>query len=181
MHDLILLLTTRHGRRRTNVGALGVFPRYLSHVRKQNIDTSRTRETKDHYNIDYKIYELILGSTMTYSCAFFEDGVEKLDLAQMNKISTTIKRLKIPSSKTSVLDIGCGWGSITREISKKLNVDIEGISISQEQINYCINQSLVIKDISRVTPRYRLADYTSLINDPLAKYDRRGGVSCIPI
>ena len=172
LHDLILLLTTRHGRRRTNVGVLGVFPRYLSHVRKQKLDTSKTRETKNHYDIDYKIYELILGSTMTYSCAFFEDGIETLDQAQRNKISTTIERLKIPSSKTSVLDIGCGWGSITREISKKSNVDIEGISISQEQINYCLSQSSVIKDISRVNHRYRLADYTSLINDPLAKYDR---------
>ena len=53
-----------------------------------------------------------------------------------NKINHIIKKLNLrPGQK--VLDIGCGWGSLAIDIAKSANCEVTGITLSQNQFNYC--------------------------------------------
>ena len=38
-----------------------------------------------------------------------------------------------------VLDIGCGWGSLSRYMTENFGCSIKGISLSEEQIKFCEN------------------------------------------
>lgn len=80
------------------------------------------------------MFESFLSADMTYSCAIFsaEEGglegdlvqrtikpkkdVDELEIAQMRKLRTIIKRARI-SKGDRVLEIGSGWGSFAIEVS----------------------------------------------------------------
>jgi cyclopropane-fatty-acyl-phospholipid synthase len=94
-----------------------------------------TRKSADHYNVESKIYELILDREFFYTCAFFENETMSLDDAQFNKVDTIVSRMQLPQENASLLDIGCGWGSMMRRTVKTLNkVDVTGISYAENQV-----------------------------------------------
>ncbi len=70
-----------------------------------------TRRVKQHYDLDSKIYEMILDPKMLYTCAFFLHESDTLESAQQNKIEAAIERMSLPALRAQVLDIGCGWGA----------------------------------------------------------------------
>ena len=89
-----------------------------------------------HYDLSDELYDLFLDDTRQYSCAYFEDSNNSLKQAQINKMNRLSDKLLL-NSKDSILDIGCGWGSLSLHISNKYNCKVKGISLSQEQIKYC--------------------------------------------
>jgi len=54
---------------------------------------------------------------MVYTCAFFSDGTESLEIAQQHKLAAAIARMELPSGVAKILDIGCGWGAIGKQRS----------------------------------------------------------------
>lgn len=98
---------------------------------------SRSRSfqvAEKHYNFDNAVFERMLGPTMTYSCAYWR-GAGDLDGAQLAKMDLICRKLKLEPGMT-VLDIGCGWGSLAKYMSEKYGVKASGISVSREQIQY---------------------------------------------
>ena len=89
-----------------------------------------------HYDLSDELYDLFLDDTRQYSCAYFEDPNDSLKQAQLNKMNRLSDKLLL-NSKDNVLDIGCGWGSLSLHMSDKYKCKIKGISLSQEQIKYC--------------------------------------------
>ena len=63
-----------------------------------------------HYDLPRQLYEHMLGSTMIYSCGYFK-GTESLDTAQIQKMDLIARKMKLEPGMT-VLDIGCGWGTL---------------------------------------------------------------------
>lgn len=92
-------------------------------------------DIKFHYDIGNKLYENMLGKSMLYSCAYFYKQGLSLDEAQYAKLDLIAKKLNLKEGMR-VLDIGCGFGTAAIYLSKKFNVNILGISLSKEQINY---------------------------------------------
>lgn len=72
----------------------------------QNIKLSKQVAYK-HYNLDNNLFELMLGKTMAYSCAYWKEAND-LDAAQLAKCELVCKKLQLTSQDT-LLDIGCGW------------------------------------------------------------------------
>src|SRR5205085_7244051 len=62
-----------------------------------------------HYDVSNDFYRIVLGPTMTYSCAVWEDGTTTLEDAQTNKYELICRKLALQPGMR-LLDVGCGWG-----------------------------------------------------------------------
>jgi len=118
-----------------------------------------------HYDISDSLYSLFLDSKKQYSCGYFESENDSLEVAQNNKIQHIIKKLNLQSNQ-KVLDIGCGWGSLAIDIAKSTNCEVLGITLSENQFNYCIKKAKELNLENQVT--FKLVDYRQL-NE---KFDR---------
>lgn len=106
-----------------------------------NLPGKSKKNVKHHYDIGEELYDLFLDKKhRQYSCAYFTKDDESLEEAQQNKINHIIKKLNLkPGQK--ILDIGCGWGGMVFEIAKQSQCEVTGISLSENQINYCKNKA----------------------------------------
>jgi cyclopropane-fatty-acyl-phospholipid synthase len=118
-----------------------------------------------HYDLSNDLYDLFLDPKRQYSCGYFKNENDTLETAQNNKIQHIIKKLNIqPNQK--ILDIGCGWGSLAIDIAQNTNCKVTGITLSENQFDYCIKKVKKLKLENQVT--FNLIDYREL-NE---KYDR---------
>jgi len=85
-----------------------------------------------HYDIGNDLYIAMLGSSMSYSCAYWS-GTETLDQAQEAKLDLICRKLNLqPGNK--ILDIGGGWGSFAKYAAKKYGVHVDVVTVSKEQV-----------------------------------------------
>lgn len=84
-----------------------------------------------HYDIGNDLYKRMLGPTMMYSCAYWHH-VDNLDAAQELKMRLTCHKLDIKPGM-SILDIGCGWGSLCQYLAENYDVRVVGITVSKQQ------------------------------------------------
>jgi cyclopropane-fatty-acyl-phospholipid synthase len=87
-----------------------------------------------HYNVGNEFYRLVLGESMTYSCARFLDPTASLETAQAAKHELICRKLGLHErSGMRLLDIGCGWGSMAMHAARRHGAQVVGITISGEQ------------------------------------------------
>ena len=110
-----------------------------------------------HYDLPLRLFANILGGTMKYSTALWDRGVESLDEAQELMMRTVIRRARIEDGH-SVLDLGCGFGSLCRQILKDLpGCRIHGLTMSKTQANY-IRQMMKREGNPLNTQRFQLIE-----------------------
>jgi len=132
----------------------------MAHLQNRQTHQRARKVAQQHYDIGNDLYEAMLDKRMTYTCGFWQDA-DTLDQAQEHKLELVCRKLKLePGMK--VLDIGCGWGGAARYMAEKYDVEVTGVSISEEQINLAKSLSGNLK------VNYELKDYRD-IND---SYDR---------
>ena len=88
-----------------------------------------------HYNTGNDFYELFLGETMAYSCGYFLNRSESLDIAQRRKFDVICHKLELAPG-VRLLDIGCGWGSLAIHAAAEYGATATGVTISDEQAKY---------------------------------------------
>ncbi len=93
------------------------------------------RNVQHHYDLGDEFYRLWLDSTMTYSCAFFSSPDMDIDEAQREKRRIIYEKLQLCEEDT-LLDIGCGWGSIILESVEIFGLKSVGITLSENQYRY---------------------------------------------
>ncbi len=100
-------------------------------------DTLRTspKNISYHYDKGNEFYELYLDNTMTYSCAYYKNGNDSLEKAQLNKFEHISRKLLL-SPGESLLDIGCGWGGMLIYAAQKYGITGVGNTLSQNQYEY---------------------------------------------
>ena len=114
-----------------------------------------------HYDLSDKLYDLFLDKTRQYSCAYFESEKDSLYQAQMNKMDRLADKLHLKKGD-NVLDIGCGWGSLSRHFNSEYGCNVKGISLSEEQISYCLKKQKSSKNSKNL--EYSLQDYRNETN-----------------
>ena len=108
------------------------FVKFLSHL---NVEKDR-ENIKHHYDVGNDFYRLWLDESLTYSCAFFPSKDATLEEAQRKKREISLKKLLLNENDT-LLDIGCGWGSVLFDAVEKFGVKkAVGITLSEEQYNH---------------------------------------------
>lgn len=84
-----------------------------------------------HYDVGNDFYELVLGPSMVYSCAYWKDG-GTLEEAQRDKLDLVARKLNLKEGDR-LLDVGCGWGSMAIHAAREYGAQVVGITLSREQ------------------------------------------------
>ena len=83
------------------------------------------RSVRHHYDVSNDFFRLMLGESMTYSCALFSRGATTLEEAQEAKLELVCTKLAL-SPGQRVLDVGCGWGSFAIHAAANHGVHVVG-------------------------------------------------------
>ena len=95
--------------------------------------TPNVEHVQSHYDLSNDFFRLWLDPTMTYSCAYFDHDDMTLEEAQRAKVDLALGKLGLEPGMT-LLDIGCGWGSTMRRAIKKYDVNVIGLTLSENQL-----------------------------------------------
>ncbi|MEJ5255649.1 MAG: cyclopropane-fatty-acyl-phospholipid synthase family protein [Acidimicrobiales bacterium] len=90
------------------------------------------RAVTHHYDVSNAFYRLVLGPTLTYSCAVFESPDDSLEVAQTNKYDLICRKLGLQEDQR-LLDVGCGWGGMLLHAATTYGVIGVGVTLSREQ------------------------------------------------
>src|SRR4051794_25137983 len=82
-----------------------------------------------HYDVGNDFYDLVLGPSMVYSCAVWEDEATGLDAAQEAKLDLVCRKLGLRDG-SRLLDVGCGWGSLALHAAQRYGAGGVGGSLS---------------------------------------------------
>ncbi|MEU7056891.1 cyclopropane-fatty-acyl-phospholipid synthase family protein [Streptomyces sp. NPDC046197] len=107
-------------------------PRRHLHTRR-----SDRQAISHHYDVGNDFYELVLGPSMVYSCAYWPapDPAATLEEAQRDKLELICRKLDLRPGQR-LLDVGCGWGSMAIHAAREHGVGVVGVTLSQEQAAY---------------------------------------------
>ncbi|MFA3915749.1 class I SAM-dependent methyltransferase [Ruegeria hyattellae] len=117
-----------------------------------------------HYDLGNDFYAAWLDDTMTYSSAIFETGQESLEKAQIAKYASLIDEMGAKPGD-HILEIGCGWGGFAEYAAKERGLQVTGLTLSQEQLNFA-SQRIEKAGLSDQV-KFKLQDY----RDERGSYD----------
>jgi cyclopropane-fatty-acyl-phospholipid synthase len=97
---------------------------------------SRSRDNiHHHYDIGNEFYALWLGSTMAYTCAYYPTPDATLDEAQTAKMHHVCRKVRLKPGE-SVVEAGCGWGTLALHMARHYGVRVRAFNISHQQVAY---------------------------------------------
>lgn len=138
--------------------------------RWSNAQTVRRAWTvgREHYDLDQDLFRHMLDPTLCYSCGYWERA-HTLEQAQHDKLDLICRKLELQPGM-SLLDIGCGWGSLMRHAATHYQVSCVGLTVSREQAaaGALLDRHLPI--------RYELIDYREFKPDHRQRFDRVASV-----
>lgn len=138
--------------------------KYIRFLPKQSHNEKHSKQdVQSHYDVGNDFYQLWLDATMTYSCAYFKSPDDTLEQAQMNKVHHIIHKLD-PQAGRTLLDIGCGWGTLMLTAAEEYGLKVTGITLSQEQYDY-VKQQISERHLEDVAD-IQLTDYRELKHEP---------------
>jgi len=85
-----------------------------------------------HYDQPIAFYRTFLDARMVYSCAYWDEGVQTLDDAQLAKIDYTLRKVRLHPGER-LLDIGCGWGALVVRAAQQFGAHALGVTLSRRQ------------------------------------------------
>jgi cyclopropane-fatty-acyl-phospholipid synthase len=89
-------------------------------------------EVQAHYDLSDDFFGTFQDPSRTYSCAYYERDDMTLAEAQVAKIDLALGKLDLQPGMT-LLDVGCGWGSIMQRAVEKYDVNVIGLTLSRNQ------------------------------------------------
>ncbi|MEV0094947.1 cyclopropane-fatty-acyl-phospholipid synthase family protein [Streptomyces sp. NPDC050738] len=127
------------------LGAVGPRPAPpASQARLRGRLHSRTRDQaaiSHHYDLSNAFYAMLLDETMAYSCGFWTgEGPDYGPRdAQRDKLELICRKLALGPG-AQLLDIGCGWGSLTLYAAEHHKVRVTAVTLAAEQAAYVREQ-----------------------------------------
>ena len=151
LHDLLYIL-------RNNFAACHVskwLRPTVKFFKQWNRITRSHRNVSHHYDLGNEFFRLFLDSDMHYSCAYFCSPEDTLEQAQQFKCQHIAKKLLLKPGQ-QVLDIGCGWGSLACYLAQNFDVEVVGITLSEQQLKTA-RERAESRGLNKV--RFELQDY----------------------
>ncbi|MGA2188637.1 MAG: cyclopropane-fatty-acyl-phospholipid synthase family protein [Steroidobacteraceae bacterium] len=158
---------------------------WLHRPRRNTLAGSRDNIHR-HYDLGNDFYSLWLGRTMAYTCAYYPHADATLDEAQTAKMEHVCRKLRV-SAGDSVVEAGCGWGSLALHMAGRYGAKVRAFNISREQIEFARRQAreagldrrveFVEDDYRNITGRYDVFVSVGMLEHVgLDHYPELGGV-----
>ncbi|GGZ98997.1 class I SAM-dependent methyltransferase [Streptomyces echinoruber] len=140
-------------------------PREEARRARGHLHTRRSdkRAISHHYDVGNDFYEIVLGPSMVYSCAYWPSPDATLEQAQHDKLELVCRKLDLKPGQR-LLDVGCGWGSMAVHAAREHGVRVVGITLSQEQAAYARKRVADEGLTDRV--EIRVQDYRDVVDGP---------------
>ena len=132
------------------------------------------RAIAHHYDVSNEFYALFLDPLMVYTCAYYRDPDGKLEQAQQDKLDHVCRKLELRAGET-LLDIGCGWGSLAMWAARHYGVRAHGVTLSRAQADWATE--CIRRDRLGDRCRVEYLDYRDLPADVV--YDKIAAVGVI--
>ena len=148
---------------RTGFGALAVPP---EEARLGGVRHSKERDAAaiaHHYDVSNAFYRIVLGPSMTYSCAVWEHEDVPLEDAQAAKYELVCRKLGL-EPEMRLLDVGCGWGGMVLHAAANHGVRAVGVTLSRRQAEWAEKAVAEAGLADRVEIRYQ--DYRDVRDGP---------------
>ena len=110
--------------------------KFKENLNNFDIALAATDANEQHYENPTELFQIFMGSHLKYSSCFWNKKIKKLNDAEELMIKMTIERAQI-SHNQSILELGCGWGSMSLWIAKNYpSSQIIAVSNSSVQKDY---------------------------------------------
>ena len=116
-----------------------------------------------HYDVSNEFYRIVLGPSMTYSCAVWSDETTTLEAAQAAKYELVCNKLGLQPGMR-LLDIGCGWGGMILHAAQHHGVRAVGATLSARQAEHAAKRIADAGLTDRV--EVRCIDYRDIDGGP---------------
>ncbi|MDP3859229.1 MAG: cyclopropane-fatty-acyl-phospholipid synthase family protein [Stagnimonas sp.] len=129
---MIFALNREHLRGQPLQQALRKLAKRLRKLGARNTRATSRANVAHHYDLSNALYRLFLDRDLHYSCAYFQQPDDSLELAQRQKLRHIAAKLDLkPGQK--ILDIGSGWGGLAMYLAEVAEVEVLGVTLSTEQ------------------------------------------------
>jgi cyclopropane-fatty-acyl-phospholipid synthase len=152
------------------LGAVGPMPKAPPEEAALSGDRHSKGRDRDaishHYDVGNDFYQIVLGSSMVYSCAYWtrpDDHDYTLDDAQRDKLELICRKLGLRPG-LRLLDVGCGWGSLVIHAAREHGVRALGVTLSVEQAEYA-RKAAIRAGVSDAV-EIRVQDWRDLDDEP---------------
>ncbi|KAK3296291.1 S-adenosyl-L-methionine-dependent methyltransferase [Chaetomium fimeti] len=107
----------------------GMMPEVIMHTRSQDEE-----QVRGHYDRGDDFYAWFLGPRMIYTSGVISDlnREETLEELQDNKLAGVCEKIALKKDET-MLDIGCGWGTLARFASVNYGAKVTGVTLGRNQ------------------------------------------------
>lgn len=158
IYDFLALAMSNIGIARGNaLQRLGHAVRALGKRMQQYNPIGRAqRNVAHHYDLTGELYDLFLDADRQYSCAYYMTPDDSLELAQAQKKRHIAAKLLLRPGQR-VLDIGSGWGGLAMSLAEIADVEVVGLTLSEEQFKVSNRRAAERGLAGRV--RFELKDY----------------------
>ena len=133
-----------------------LFTNLKRYLEQSNGRQASRRHVAHHYDLDESLFRLFLDRDMHYSCAYFSSPDMTLEEAQVAKCELIRRKLELKPGQR-VLDVGSGWGGLALYLAREADVDVTGITLSEEQHRVATARAEEAGLSDRV--QFRLEDY----------------------
>lgn len=135
-------------------------------ARPRGVMHSRSRDRQavtHHYDVSNRFYEMVLGPSMTYSCAVWSSADDTLEQAQARKVDLVARKLGLEPGMR-LLDVGCGWGAMGIHAARHFGARVVGVTLSEPQRRYATEQAKLagVSDLVE----FRVQDYRDVTDGP---------------
>jgi cyclopropane-fatty-acyl-phospholipid synthase len=135
--DLVELIALLYRGMAADEGKHSLGRRLTSWFRRTQRNTlaGSRRNIHHHYDIGNDFYAMWLGETMAYTCAYYPSAEATLEQAQIAKMDHVCRKLQLKAGD-SVVEAGCGWGTLALHMAGRYGARVRAFNISREQIAY---------------------------------------------
>ncbi len=113
----------------------------IEFLKSSPIAVNTKEANEQHYELPTEFFQLVMGKHMKYSSGFWKEGVTDFDTSEEDMLALTVERAELRDGM-SILELGCGWGSLTLFMAKKFpQSQIVGVSNSTTQREFILREA----------------------------------------
>jgi cyclopropane-fatty-acyl-phospholipid synthase len=137
---------------------------FVAHMNRSDIALVPEVANEQHYEVPPEFFDEVLGKHAKYSCCFWTDDTRSLDQAEAEALRISCERAGIEDGM-SVLDLGCGWGSLSLWIAEQFPAcQVHSVSNSSpqgEHIRFLArerglnNIQVITRDMNEFAPEHK--------------------------